>query len=221
MVLTGPGSRFGIWDFRFGFTLMRYVLYVGAVCLAASVVLLLIPKSRRAQSGALVVAAVLSAATVAPVLYQVKKARSLPFIHDITTDTNDPPVFVAIAPLRASAPTPVEYGGEEIASQQRKGYPALQPLSTATSFEAAFLAADQTAVSMGWEIIDVDAQEGRIEATDTTFWFGFKDDVVIRVRSTDDGSVVDVRSKSRVGGSDLGANAVRITKYLQALSERI
>jgi uncharacterized protein (DUF1499 family) len=68
-------------------------------------------------------------------------------------------------------------------------------------------------------------EEGRIEGTDTTTWFGFKDDVVIRI-STDgsgsgSGSRVDIRSKSRVGGSDVGANAERIRDYLAALKVRL
>ena len=67
---------------------------------------------------------------------------------------------------------------------------------------------------MGWEIVASDPAAGRIEATDTTFWFGFKDDVVVRVAAAPDGSRVDVRSLSRVGLSDVGTNAARIRKYL-------
>jgi uncharacterized protein (DUF1499 family) len=70
---------------------------------------------------------------------------------------------------------------------------------------------------MGWEIVAADPATGRIEATATTFWYGFKDDVVVRVGAGNGGSVIDVRSKSRVGRSDLGANASRIRTYLEAL----
>jgi uncharacterized protein (DUF1499 family) len=70
---------------------------------------------------------------------------------------------------------------------------------------------------MGWEIVAADAAAGRIEATDTTFWFGFKDDVVIRVEADGAGSRIDVRSVSRVGVGDVGANARRIRAYLRAL----
>jgi uncharacterized protein (DUF1499 family) len=71
---------------------------------------------------------------------------------------------------------------------------------------------------MGWQIVDANASEGRIEATDTTFWFGFKDDIVIRVAATSGGSRIDVRSVSRVGRSDVGTNAKRIRCYLKRLT---
>ena len=71
---------------------------------------------------------------------------------------------------------------------------------------------------MGWEIVASELAEGRIEATATTFWFGFKDDVVVRVTPTDSGSRIDVRSVSRVGRSDVGANAERITAYLAQIA---
>ena len=76
-----------------------------------------------------------------------------------------------------------------------------------------------TARRMGWKVVDTNVAEGRIEATDTTFWFGFKDDVVIRIAPSDHRSRVDVRSVSRVGRSDLGTNARRIQKYLKALTQ--
>jgi len=70
---------------------------------------------------------------------------------------------------------------------------------------------------MGGELVASDPVAGRIEATDTTFWFGFKDDIVVRVAPAPGGSRVDVRSTSRVGLSDVGTNAARIRKYLRAL----
>ena len=72
---------------------------------------------------------------------------------------------------------------------------------------------------IGWVIVDANAAEGRIETTDTTFWFGFKDDIVIRITPADHGSRVDIRSVSRVGKSDVGTNAKRIRKYLKELKQ--
>ncbi|HEU0306092.1 MAG TPA: DUF1499 domain-containing protein, partial [Lysobacter sp.] len=77
--------------------------------------------------------------------------------------------------------------------------------------------AQQVARDMGWELVAADATAGRIEATDTTLWFGFKDDIVVRVEAEGSGSRIDVRSLSRVGKSDVGTNAKRIHAYLQAL----
>ena len=72
---------------------------------------------------------------------------------------------------------------------------------------------------MGWEIVAANAEEGRIEATDTTLWFGFKDDVVVRIQARDDESLLDVRSVSRVGKSDVGTNAQRIRAYLRKFKQ--
>jgi uncharacterized protein (DUF1499 family) len=73
--------------------------------------------------------------------------------------------------------------------------------------------------SLGWQVIDANEKEGRIEATDTTFWFGFKDDIVVRITPTAGGSRIDVRSVSRVGRSDLGTNAKRVRGYLKKIQQ--
>jgi uncharacterized protein (DUF1499 family) len=143
-----------------------------------------------------------------------------PPIHDITTDTEDPPQYVAVLPLRANAPNKTVYGGDKVAALQRKAYPDLQPVTLNVPPREAFDRALATVREMGWDLVAGDAAAGRIEATDTTFWMGFKDDVVIRVRATDGGSQIDVRSLSRVGGGDVGTNAKRIRAYLDALKTR-
>ncbi len=139
-------------------------------------------------------------------------------IHNITTDTANPPQFVAVVPL--NTPGRTVYEGEAIASQQRAAYPDLQPVSLAMPPAAAFARALEVVEEMGWELVETDPAAGRIEATDTTFWFGFKDDVVIRVASAGDGTRIDLRSLSRVGGGDVGANANRIRRYVAALTSR-
>jgi uncharacterized protein (DUF1499 family) len=194
LLVAGPGTRFGLWEYGTGFLLMRGAFFAGA---AAAVLALVVG----------------SVAAWIP-WNGLQTVRSLPFIHDITTDTENPPVFVAVLPLRADAANPPEYPGEEVAQQQREAYPEVQPLLTALGPAEAFDRAEQVARDLGWEIVVTVPQEGRIEATDTTFWFGFKDDVVIRVRPTADGSRVDIRSKSRVGRSDVGANAARIKEFM-------
>src|SRR5919106_356365 len=151
----------------------------------------------------------------------LRAAQRVPPIHDITTDTENPPAFVAILPLRADASNPPEYGGEEVAAQQRAAYPAIRPVSTALPPDQAFEEARATAQDQGWEIVAAVPAEGRIEATDTTFWWGFKDDVVIRIAPEASGSRVDIRSKSRVGIGDVGTNAARIEAFLEGLGERV
>lgn len=154
----------------------------------------------------------------APVVSSARLLRTLPWIHDISTDTENPPPFVAVLKERAAAPNTAEYGGAAIAKLQHAAYPDLKPLHVDIPPPAAFDAALTSARELGWGIIDADPAAGRIEASDQTFWFGFVDDVVIRIAADAGGSRIDVRSVSRVGKSDLGANARRVRKFLGRFS---
>ena len=120
-------------------------------------------------------------------------------IHDITTDTENPPVFVSVLALRKNAPNSAIYGGPEIAEQQHAAYPDIRPLVSDLPPAKAFERSLSVARQMGWKIVDENPAEGRIEATATTRWFGFKDDVVLRIApAAGNGSRVDIRSVSRV-----------------------
>jgi uncharacterized protein (DUF1499 family) len=145
------------------------------------------------------------------------RARSVPPIHDISTDLQDPPLFVAIVPLRADASNPVEYAGAETAAQQRQAYPDIRTRRLEVPAAEAFAAAERAARDLGWTIVAAVPEQGRLEASDTTFWFRFTDDIVVRVRPQGSGSLVDVRSKSRVGRGDVGTNAARIRRFLDRL----
>lgn len=218
----GPGYRLGLWDLGFGLLgVMRYALYAGAAGAILAIIFLLVPGTRAGNVGSLVAALVIGAAVAAVPVYVRSTAQSLPFIHDITTDTTNPPQFMQVLPLRADAPNPPEYPGEEVADQQREAYPDIQPVETALTPNALFEQALAAARDQNWEIVSADAEDWRIEATDTTLWYGFKDDVVIRIGPDNGGSRLDIRSKSRVGGSDLGTNAQRIRAYLQDLERRL
>ncbi len=145
-------------------------------------------------------------------------SQTLPPIHDVTTDTAEPPAFVAVPRLRTVEHNAVAYEGKRIADLQRSGYPDLKPLLLPVPASEAFARAERAAADMGWHIIETAAGEGRIEATARTLWFGFEDDVVIRVRATAAGSRIDVRSASRLGVSDLGVNAERIRRFLRRVA---
>jgi uncharacterized protein (DUF1499 family) len=151
-----------------------------------------------------------------PLAY-LRTALGVPPIHDIATDTENPPPFEAILPLRADT---AMYAGEETAAQQRGAYPEIKPQVLSVPPDEAFERALAVTREMGWEIVAAEKGKGRIEATDTTFWFGFKDDVVIRIQPAEAGSRVDVRSTSRVGVGDLGVNAARIRRVLERLREQ-
>ena len=213
----GPGTRLALWKFGTGFELMRWAAYAGLAAAGLAVAMLLLPRTRRGGPARLAAALVLGLGTAFVPWYALRQARALPPIHDITTDTKRPPQFVAILPLRAAAPNAAAYGGAEVAQAQTRAYPELLPRRMEVAPADAFKRALQAARDMGWDIAAADAAAGRIEATDTTFWFGFKDDVVIRVEADGPGSRVDVRSVSRVGVGDAGANAKRIRAYLRAL----
>lgn len=212
----GPGYRLGLWDLGFGLGgVMRYATYIGAAGALVGLVFAMI------RLPALTSAIIIGAVVIAVPMHVRNTAQSLPAIHDITTDTENPPSFEAVLPLRADAPNPPEYPGAETASQQQDAYPEIQPLDSSLEPASLFDHALETARDQGWEIVATDAPGHRIEATDTTLWYGFKDDVVIRIRPTATGSRLDMRSKSRMGRSDLGKNAARIRAYLEDLRKRI
>jgi len=214
---SGFGYQFGFWHFRTGFLILRWAFY-GALAAAALALLgLIIARfSRRALLPGL--AGVVIALGLAYVPWQWKQtADSVPYIHDITTDTDDPPQFIAAAALRKEGDHPVTYDGPETAIQQREAYPDLAPLVTTAPKDKVFEAAKATLLAMGMRLSDADPAAGRIEATQKSFWYGFTDDVVVRLVQTPVGTRVDVRSKSRVGRSDLGQNAKRIRIFLSKL----
>lgn len=220
LLVGGPGARFGLWDFRFGFLLMRYAAYVGIGVLALGALALLVPRARQGQGIKLMVALAIAAVVVWIPWQTLRQARAVPPIHDITTDTDNPPPFEAIAPLRAAAPNPTVYDGENSARQQHAAYPDIQPIVLPMPARDALGRALAAARDLGWEIVAAVPDLGRIEATDTSFWYGFKDDVVIRITGDDRESRIDIRSKSRVGKSDLGKNAERIRAFQEKFLER-
>jgi uncharacterized protein (DUF1499 family) len=217
----GLGSRAELWTFRGGFEVLRWAAWGGLAAAALSLLGLILTFGGRRRGSALLLGAlglVIGLVTTWIPWSWKQRAEQVPPIHDISTDLTDPPAFEAILPLRADAPNPSEYGGDSIARQQREGYPELGPLSMDAPPEAVFVRALEAARDMGWEVVESDPDRGRIEATATTAWFGFKDDVIVRIRPEAGGSRVDVRSVSRVGRSDVGTNARRIEEYLELLA---
>ena len=223
LILLGASSlgvRAGWWAFPVGFKLLSGAVACGGAALLLALIGLAVPKWRSGSVPTLVLSAVLGAGAAWFPLHMVQQAKSLPPIHDISTDLDNPPAFVAVLPLRVAAANPAVHGGAELAAAQRSAYPDIAPLTLAVPAADAYARALARAKQMGWTIVaavPADLSEGRIEATATTFWFGFKDDVVVRIRSVDGGSRIDVRSVSRVGKSDVGANAARIRAFFAAL----
>jgi uncharacterized protein (DUF1499 family) len=217
---SGFGTRWGWWYFATGFS----ILAIAACAAVGGIVLGLVgllwpPRKLLAPANAFtLLALVIGAVTAGIPLLMLRTVESMPRIHDITTDTDHPPAFVANLALRKGFPNSADYAGAEVARQQHEGYPDLAPTQLAVPPPAAFDRALAAAKSLGWTITATVPGDGRIEATDTTFWYGFTDDIVVRVASDGTGSRVDVRSESRVGKGDVGTNARRIRRFLAALT---
>jgi len=218
--LAPAGWRFGLWYHTVAFAIMRYAAYVALLAAAFSIVVLagwlrLSPWRRVVVLAALAIASVV----VYVPWHYARLAAATPPIHDITTDTVNPPPFWAVLPSRAEEnANAVEYGGPAVAKLQHIYYPQIAPVITALPPRAAFAAALATARSMpGWIDVIAEPEAWRIEASQESFWMRFTDDVSIRVSPDGKGSRIDVRSLSRQGRGDFGVNAARVTAYLDAL----
>ena len=215
-LLSGPGTRWGWWEYVAGLGMLRWAALCGlaATVLSLAAVFTVGPGERPCVQPLAVFGLTLGLIAATIPLTWLLTARSVPRIHDITTDTDDPPRFVAVLPLRSGASNPVNYGGPAIARLQHSAYPGVAPLMMPLPPDKAYVRAMDAVHKMKWTVVYGNSSEGRIEATDSTFWFGFKDDIVVRIRPEGNGSRLDVRSLSRVGLSDIGKNARRITAYL-------
>lgn len=202
LLFSGLGVRAGLWPLRVGFGMFAAALMAGLIAAGISALALAVPRLRSGSLSILTFSLLLGLATAAIPLEQLRRVKTLPYINDVTTDTERVPEFATLRPSP-------EYQ-RHFAELQRIGYPDLRPLELSLSPKDTYARALAAAREMGWEITLADESAGRIEAVATTRWFGFKDDVVVRVGA----GRIDVRSKSRVGRSDLGANAHRIQDFL-------
>lgn len=213
LLLSGPGTRWGWWDFKTGLALFAIA------CLAALLALLIsgIAWMRTRPNPVAAAAAITGALVLLLPLTQVAGAAGKPRIHDVSTDLADPPRFSAVLPMRAGANPAPDQIDAKTASMQRAGYPDLITLELAMNAAAAFEKITTAAKTMQWEIVSSRPADGILEATATTAWFGFRDDIVVRVRPAGDHSRVDARSCSRVGRGDAGKNADRIRRFFRLL----
>lgn len=218
-VLSGYGYQWNIWSLGMGFTLLRYSAFAAIGLAVISLISIwFLRKSRARAIMYAVVSLIFTGIVTGTALYWQQQASSVPPIHDITTDFENPPEFSAMVRLRADAPNPPEYEGGETERLQREAYPHIEPLLLNEHIQEVIDAAVMVVVSRGWQIVAVNRNAGRIEATEKLPWFGFKDDVVVRFTEADDGGTrVDMRSKSRVGRGDVGVNAKRIDRFLRDL----
>jgi uncharacterized protein (DUF1499 family) len=218
LLLAGPiGTRAGLWSFVIGFLILGVSVLVALAGASLSLVGGIKTGRWKLASAGIILGLVVVSVPSAAML----SARDKPPIHDVTTDTDSPPPFIAILPLRTGAANPPEYPGIDAATQQQRAYADIQPLDLSIRRDEAFDRALASVRALGWNVVGSDREAGRIEAVDTTFWFGFQDDVVIRVKEVSAGTTrIDVRSKSRVGTSDFGRNAQRIRALLDRVKSQ-
>jgi hypothetical protein len=227
VAVSGPLNRFT----SIGFQLALLLLVAGVVLLLVGALLAIVgflvalAKGSPVSKGSVALAIVVALGLLGYLLTWLRAGMGVPPIHEISTDLASPPPFVAVLPLRqqTGAVNPPEYvaeiggrnGKTNVPEAQRKSFPDIQPaILLGVAPAAAFARAEAAVRQLGWEVVASVPEEGRIEATDTTRFFAFKDDVVIRLRAEGGGTRIDVRSKSRVGVGDVGANAARVRKFL-------
>jgi len=212
VVASGIGYRLGWWQVGTALNISEWAAYVATLGLVVSVIGAVLSRPGARQRGLLL--SLLGVAASLPVVaigVQWEYAtRTYPPINDISTDTDDPPVFWDM-------PNPTEYPGAETAALQRVAYPDLAPLILTVAPDRAYALALELVRDKGWEIVADEPKDSRIEAVDRSFLYGFKDEIIIRIAASDGGARVDLRSRSRIGRIDRGANARRIRAFLAAL----
>ena len=215
------GTKFGLWAFTGGFMLLAAaaVLATLASFLGVIAYIVALRKQLLAERPTLLIGIFLGVVVLAILGTQYSAASSVPPIHNISTDTENPPQFDKIVAIRSAAQAnPLAYDAAALAPQQTAAYPWVKPLTLMAPVDEVVDRAEAVMRDMGLEIVSSNKTTGLVEATATTFWFGFKDDVAVRVQpAADGGTQVDLRSVSRVGQSDLGANAARIGQILKGL----
>ncbi len=227
--ISALGTRFGLWPWEFGLgTLTRnlgiklilILLLFAVICLGLS---FFIKPRKGVWVGML--ALVVSVTGLGYGALVMKTATELPFIHDVSTDTQNPPGFTSSILAAPDRQNSLDYihktmGKDKVLNSvlQVEGYKDIRTVVRPESPEALFDRALKTARNQGWAVVKSDKTAGIIEATDTSFWFGFKDDISVRIVAGEGGgAVLDIRSVSRVGQSDIGANAKRIRAFTSGL----
>lgn len=214
LLVLGPAcAHFGVTSAFTGFKLFGLGGALGLAALLTGVVALV----RRGLSAAVANLA-LGALAVGTLLALALPSRSFPRINDITTDPANPPTFVAAATLAENQARDLSYPAD-FAAQQQAGYPGLAPLALAMPPEEAFAKVVATArATADWRLLREDPATRAVEGVATSRLFRFQDDFVIEVRAAETGgSLVQMRSKSRDGRGDMGANAARIEAFFARL----
>lgn len=223
------GSARGAWDFRAGFKVLEYALYASIAGIVLAIAAIYFARRVRPRLVLLNLLAILVAGAFVGYLgNQIRIARTVPRIHDIATNVDDYPRFYRLTVRADNLESVPDMGRREWAALpprerwkaiHREYYGDIAPIRVPWSVEETMTRARRLAEERGWEIVTFDPANGILEAVDTSFFFRFKDNIVVRARpmSAGNGAIVDMRSISRVGVSDVGVNARRVRDFLADL----
>lgn len=217
IALSVLGHRFAVIDFQPALAGIAIGVLIGLTAIVTGLIgTLHAIKAKQSEIVSTMAGSTLGFLVVTPFFVTLLSGAGAPQIHDITTDLEHPPEFVAIKPLRIAAHNSLDrLEPENLADLQKAGYPDLGPLLLDEPFDQVFNRTVALVRQRGWTIASASA--GRIEAISTTPVMGFKDDVAIRIQTEGNRTRIDMRSASRVGKSDLGANAARIRAFMADL----
>ena len=211
--------RQDLMGFGTGLKLIQAGALLGAVIFVVGTIYFFVNKKKNPNAArSAVIGAAIALVPVVPLALQAQKASSLPFIHNISTDTVNAPTFHELLNHRLPTDNPHHYDAEKLAPLQKEAYPNVKTLRSSLTLSQALSKSEEIAKSLGWEIVNVDPAKGIVEATETTALWGFKDDVVVRITQDGQDTLIDLKSVSRFGGSDLGVNAARIETFLEAFA---
>lgn len=215
--------RLNLIAFTVSFQIIKYTVILAVVVFFMSMVASFIMRMNKDKARTARMAALIAIVPIIGIGSQAVTAKNVPYIHNVSTDTLNPATFDKVVSLRTEQHNPHEFNGDTIvddasgqtlAQLQQSAYPQVKTLISDLSKVEAHAKAKSIAEALGWELVNSDVDAGIIEATQTTMIWGFKDDVVIRLAEVDGKTTVDLHSVSRIGGSDLGANAKRIETFL-------
>ena len=214
-------ARFDVVHFRDSFLMMIVAALVSFIILVITV--FKFTQESKEPARPLLLAVVFTLLPLFILGSQIIKAQKSAFIHDISTDTNMPPEFVAAKADRLSSDHNVDYEGQALASIQQNAYPNIKPLFVNADIASVMNAAKSLMAENNWQVLasNNQTQPFTIEAVHSSLLFAFKDDVILRLQTTDTGTRIDMRSMSRQGKNDLGMNAQRIAEFLIQLEHRL
>ncbi|GEO13173.1 DUF1499 domain-containing protein [Microvirga aerophila] len=217
--------RFGRIDYDAGFVALGGGLAAALLAVGLSIIgFVRIWQEGRRGLGSAIKGLIIASLVLAYPAWLSVRAVTLPAIADVSTDTDDPPAFsrsrAALDARKGLVPPDVSPEAREM---QREAYVQIAPLTLDLGPEEAFALVRKAAENLGWQVIEAVPPggrmgTGRLEAVDRTMFLRLPDDVTVRIRPRVDGTRIDIRSASRMGRHDFGANAKRIRAFLEEAS---